>query len=498
MSTLLLRQYIDPGRGDRLVVGAIDLVAKRMVDSGWDVKARYVRSMWQTYKQSILSPELHHHDISRKKGSGRKQTITADELQEKVKQVRFSDRQTFRSLAQKINIPVSTLHRALKVGALQRTASSIKPHLTPENMEKRVEYCHSFVDNNNNFVDMMDRVDIDEKWFYITNKRTKYIVAPGEEPPARTCKHKSHLIKVMCLTAMARPREIGNDGQWWDGKIGTWFFTEDQIAKRTTKNRAAGTIMTKTKKVDRVATVEMLVTHLLPAIELKWPPGSAKNVRIQQDNATPHPKPGTDEKLNAMLVEMATRGWDIQFVTQPPNSPDTNTLDLAFFRAIQSIQYQKPSKDIDELIQNVLAAHDELPLAICIKVWTTAQMVMNEIIRAGGSNNYKLPHAGKEKIVNEFGRSIPHCLPCTALISNSALNGDAIRTAMTKDQGGSFLHWIVAFPSQQQLSYSFCIVVYHTDKSPTLTVTAPGVRVMVVAYLPHLFLLLSRRTIMMN
>ena len=130
MSTLLLRQYIDPGRGDRLVVGAIDLVAKRMVDSGWDVKARYVRSMWQTYKQSILSPELHHHDISRKKGSGRKQTITADELQEKVKQVRFSDRQTFRSLAQKINIPVSTLHRALKVGALQRTASSIKPHLT--------------------------------------------------------------------------------------------------------------------------------------------------------------------------------------------------------------------------------------------------------------------------------------------------------------------------------------------------------------------------------
>jgi hypothetical protein len=45
---------------------------------------------------------------------------------------------------------------------LLTTASSIKPHLTPENMEKRVEYCRSFVDNNNNFVDMMDQVDIDE------------------------------------------------------------------------------------------------------------------------------------------------------------------------------------------------------------------------------------------------------------------------------------------------------------------------------------------------
>ncbi len=126
-------------------------------------------------------------------------------------------------------------------------------------------------------------------------------MAPGEEAPMRTCKHKSHLIKVMCLTAMACLREIVN-GQWWDGKIGTWFFTENQIAKRTTKNRDAGTIMIKTKKVDRVATVEMFLNHLLPAIELKWPPGSAKKVRIQQDNATPHPKPGTDERLNATKV----------------------------------------------------------------------------------------------------------------------------------------------------------------------------------------------------
>jgi hypothetical protein len=42
------------------------------------------------------------------------------------------------------------------------------------------------------------------------------------------------------------------------------------------------------------------------------------------------------------------------------------------------------------------------------------------------------------------------------------------------------------------------IVVYHTDKYPTLT--APGVRVAaaVAAYLPHLFLLLSRRIIMVH
>ncbi len=161
--TLLLCQYIDPRHGDWLVIGAFDQVAKRMIDNGWEkVKARYVKHMWQTYKKSILSPEFHHHDVSRKKGSGQKRMITAEELQQKVKQVRFSDWQTLPSLVSKINIPVSTLHRALKVEALRRVASSIKPHLTPENMEKRVQYCRSFVVNDNNFVDMMDQVDIDE------------------------------------------------------------------------------------------------------------------------------------------------------------------------------------------------------------------------------------------------------------------------------------------------------------------------------------------------
>ena len=74
-----------------------------------------------------------------------------------------------------------------------------------------------------------------------------------------------------------------------------------------------------------------------------------------------------------------------------------------------------------------------LPLEVCIKVWTTAQMVMNEILLADGNNNYKLPHAGKEKIVRELGKQIPMRLPCTALVSKSPLNGAAIKSAMMAD-----------------------------------------------------------------
>lgn len=60
-------------------------------------------------------------------------------------------------------------------------------------------------------------------------------------------------------------------------------------------------------------------------------------------------------------------------------------------------------------------------------------MVMNEILLADGNNNYKLPHAGKDKIIRELGKQIPMRLPCTALSSKSPLNGAAIKSAMMAD-----------------------------------------------------------------
>lgn len=178
--------------------------------------------------------------------------------------------------------------------------------------------------------------------------------------------------------------------------------------------------------VNRDVTVAMYLDNLLPAIEAKWPAWCPKKIRIQQDNAKPHPKPGADEKINLRLSEMATRGFDVAFVNQPPNSPDTNTFDLAFFRAIQSIQHEKPSRNIDDLIKNVQSAFEDLPLLACIKVWTTAQIVMNEIILSNGGINYKIPHVGKDKIIRKLGHHIPLTLPCTAIQSNATLSGEAI------------------------------------------------------------------------
>ena len=427
----MLRQYIAPC-GKRLVKRGVELAAVRL-----KMKPDAVGHLWRKYKRSILEPETFGIDVSRKKGSGRRRKIPLSELYAKVKAIPFSERQTIRSLAPKVGLSKSALHDALQRGLLKRTTSAIKPHLTPENIQRRINYCLSFVDVDDKcFNDMMDRVDIDEKWFYITTVNASYIIVPGEQPPERRCKHKSHLIKVMCLTAMARPRENPDrPGEFWDGKIGNWWFVETYTAQRTSNNRVAGTELKRTITVTKDVTSKYCVEFLLPAIVAKWPKWSPKRVRIQQDNATPHPKPGTDANINAKIAELAQEGWDIQFVTQPPNSPDCNVLDLAFFRAIQSIQYQTPSKDMIELMDNVDAAYAALPPEVCIKVWTTAQMVMNEILLAYGNNNYKLPHAGKDKIVRELGKSIPLRLPCSALLSNAPLNGAAIKSAMMPADG---------------------------------------------------------------
>ena len=247
-------------------------------------------------------------------------------------------------MAAKISVPATTLNRCLKSGVLNKTRSAVKPVLTCANKVERVKYCESFINQEGNFKDIHERIDIDEKWWYITKVKTGYIVAPGEKAPDRKVKHKSHIPKVMYLAASAHPRKNPTTGEWWDGKIGTWSFVNYVPAKRSSKRRARGTIEAKCVKIGRKVFVDMCLKELLPAVEEKWPAWCPKVIRLQQDNATPHPPPGKDDMLNHRIAEMASRGWDVQFVCQPPNSPDCNVKDLAFLE--QSMQLKTPRSPI--------------------------------------------------------------------------------------------------------------------------------------------------------
>jgi hypothetical protein len=232
----------------------------------------------------------------------------------------------------------------------------------------------------------------------------------------------------MCLTAVAHPCPNPVTGDWWDGKIGTWFFVEQVPAVRSSLNRPAGTLETRTVNVKQENSMEMYITNILPAIVEKWLAWEEQVVRIQLDNAPVHPQPGRlGERLTQHLSQLRDEaGWDIDFVTQPANSPDTNTLDLAFFRAIQSLQYQKRAQNLDELIANVEEAYAELPLDVCRHVWSTAQIVLNSILLSDGGNQYKLPHIGKMRIARALGKDFPMRLPCQAIIAGADIDEAAI------------------------------------------------------------------------
>jgi hypothetical protein len=50
---------------------------------------------------------------------------------------------------------------------------------------------------------------------------------------------------------------------------------------------------------------------------------------------------------------VAQPGLDIRLVNQPANSLDLNVLDLGFFSSLQSLNYERISRNLDELIRNV-------------------------------------------------------------------------------------------------------------------------------------------------
>ena len=115
----------------------------------------------------------------------------------------------------------------------------MKPLLSNEHKVARFNYCYEEIaplvdaDGSRVYKDMYDRVDVDEKWFYLTTDQERYIILDSdfssdeeenqnENVPVRRIRHKSYITKVQFLCAQARPRWDPHRNAYWDGKIGIW------------------------------------------------------------------------------------------------------------------------------------------------------------------------------------------------------------------------------------------------------------------------------------
>ena len=70
-----------------------------------------------------------------------------------------------------------------------------------------------------------------------------------------------------------------------------------------------------------------MLEDVFPAIKAQWPGGPGE-VFVQQDNAPSHNIANDPGIVAAGTAD----GWNIKVLNQPPNSPDTNILDLGVFQ----------------------------------------------------------------------------------------------------------------------------------------------------------------------
>ncbi|CAB1112923.1 unnamed protein product [Ectocarpus sp. CCAP 1310/34] len=196
------------------------------------------------------------------------------------------------------------------------------------------------------FHHFFDFLHLDEKWFYICKQGQRYYFYEGEHLPIRKVQHKSHVIKVMFLAAVARPRYDSSRSRQFDGKIGIYPFTVQRAAQRNGRNMAAGTMVTHSVEVNRTL-YKKLNNNVFPDIRAKFP--SSPIIFAQQENAPGH-RAMEDPDVVAAAGQGAGR---IELVNQPPNSPDCNILDLGFFNSIQSLQDRTTPTTVEELVAEV-------------------------------------------------------------------------------------------------------------------------------------------------
>ena len=319
-----------------------------------------------------------------------------------MKAVPLHHKRTIRTVANALRIPKSSLFDMKNEKGIDAVIMPVSiattPMLTEEHKAQRVFYCcENLTDNGDRkyYHDFYDHVHVDEKWFFISEEHLRLYVAFGEELPNRFVQNKNHMIKVMFLCAVARPRFDENGNCFFDGKIGMWPFVEYTRAQRTSENRPAGTLIVRPVSCDRPRYRQFMCHHVVPAIKEKWPDRN-RNVIIQQDGASSHILENDFE-----FCRLATQGvWNIRLLTQPAKSPDLNVLDLSFFRALQSSQWSSGyQRTIEGLIRQVETAYANFEPRKIDKGFLTLQTCMEEILKIHGANDYEVPHMGKDAML---------------------------------------------------------------------------------------------------
>ena len=324
----------------------------------FDIHEKSVRRIWKKASQSVsntetgrvLLPDVSHSMLK----TGRKIHYSRAEILEKLRAIPCKHRSTLREAAHGVGMSCTHFHRILKKEKIIVPCSTVtKPLLTNIHRTNRLQFVREriSVSDPSVFHSQFNVIHLDEKWFNERSLKSRYYRCKcNDEPKTSYVRHKSHIPKVMFISAVCRPRrfrrsvldkdvddngdvrliadEFGANKEWYfDGKIGLYPLTEYRETKRKSKYHEKGDLLMHPINLNAETYNKYIVNELLPDIRSKCPPEMLREtVYVQHDNAPAHALDHV--KIAEKCVEL---GIDVKFYYQPAQSPDLNINDLVFF-----------------------------------------------------------------------------------------------------------------------------------------------------------------------
>ena len=142
------------------------------------------------------------------KNCGRRPIYPSEVICKGIKNIPLQKRHTQRKLAILMGVSKIMVHHWIVDLTICVHLNSLKPVLSEENKVAQFSIALDSWDPQypTKFLDMTDRIHVDEKWFFLSWHKERYLLQLEEKNPKQCIKSKSHSTKVMFLCAIAHPR----------------------------------------------------------------------------------------------------------------------------------------------------------------------------------------------------------------------------------------------------------------------------------------------------
>lgn len=156
--------------------------------------------------------------------------------------------------------------------------------------------------------------------FLVCQGCQRYYLHKGKEEPHRAVLHRSIISKVLFLVAVDRPQRATSRNVF-NGKLRCWPIVKQVKTRRSSLNRPAGRLETKSYSVTKESYENLFLNSVTPAEKGTFPRHTSQKIIIQHDNASHHNFDDDNEFL-ATCNEACTQ----KIVFQIANSPYFNVL----------------------------------------------------------------------------------------------------------------------------------------------------------------------------